>query len=327
MLYLEDYADAQKFHNDLVRCWLLIKIQGKEGPTYRSGHNCKKVSCQICSIDSKISNKIPQNLKDFLLKKNNLETLINGKPNDLRMLHNRFSKLVFTVGEKQKIKEFFEDTAYKNWFQKMYGFHFLRKLNSYTCVYCNRGLTRAIGDVNGNKVMIADIDHWFPKDKYPILTISFYNLIPSCLSCNRSIKNNAPKIIWDRALRNYIHPYLKDDKDFFKFSYINKSQTDFNVKIDVSPNSKTDKTLKFFKVQEVYNSHSDLELKDLIDLKHKYSENYIDMLVNRTFKGILKPNEIYRLIFGIEVEEKLYHKRPLSKFKHDIIEELFRRND
>ena len=38
--------------------------------------------------------------------------------------------------------------------------------------------------------MRPQFDHWFPKKKYPLLAISFYNLIPCCTYCNSSVKGD-----------------------------------------------------------------------------------------------------------------------------------------
>ena len=73
----------------------------------------------------------------------------------------------------------------------------------------------------------------------------------------------------------------------------------------------------------VYSKHSQKELKDLIDLRKKYSDNYLEILLEKTFGNLhMSDQEKYRLIFGIEIDEKDYHKRPMSKFKKDIITEL-----
>ena len=39
----------------------------------------------------------------------------------------------------------------------------------------------------------------------------------------------------------------------------------------------------------------------------------------------MSKEEAYRIIFGVEINEENYHKRPFSKFKKDIIEELLQR--
>ncbi|WP_264550271.1 hypothetical protein [Flavobacterium sp. N2820] len=324
MIFIENYSAAKKFHNELMKCWFLTKLNGRYNKnTNDSGHNCNKPDCPVCSIITKRDTKIPIVFKDFLNYKNNLEILIEGKPNDLRLLNLKYKKLNLTDLESNIIKDFFVKSTYENWFQPKHGLKFLELLNYNTCVYCNRNYTKTIKDVNGNKVLISEFDHWFVKTKFPLLAISFYNLIPSCHSCNSSIKGE-PKINWDRALRNYIHPYLIEKNEYFSFSYINKSMTENNVKINVKKNSKMDKTLKLFKTFEIYNSHSSLELKDLIDLRFKYPKNYIKTLFKDTFNSRLTEKEIYILIFGVEVEEKDYHKRPLSKFKHEIIKELLK---
>jgi hypothetical protein len=38
--------------------------------------------------------------------------------------------------------------------------------------------------LNKSKELMPEIDHFYPKDKYPFLAVSFFNLIPSCLTCN-----------------------------------------------------------------------------------------------------------------------------------------------
>ncbi|MBW4361089.1 hypothetical protein [Flavobacterium taihuense] len=326
MLFIENYSAAKQFHNELLKCWFLTKMNGRHNKNNNKlGHNCNSLSCPVCSKNTHRDSRIPQIFKDFLNHKKNLEILIEGKPNELRLLNLRYEKLNLTSGEKDIIADFLVNSTYKNWFQPEHGHKFLQLLNYNTCVYCNRNYTKTIIDVNGKKILICEFDHWFVKTKFPLLAVSFYNLIPSCHPCNSSIKGE-PKINWDRALKNYIHPYLNEKNQYFNFSYVSKSLTENNVRINVVKNSKMDNTLKLFKTFEIYNSHSSMELQGLIDLRHKYPENYIKTLFKDAFNGGLTEKEIYILIFGVEVEEKDYHKRPLAKFKHEIIKELIKEN-
>lgn len=197
--------------------------------------------------------------------------------------------------------------------------------NRNTCTYCNRLYTHTIVDRNLNKtnkkeglISRAQFDHWFAKSEYPVLALSFYNLIPSCNICNSSIKG-ADKF----SLNSHCHPFIRERNETFKFSYNLKDATSNNVKLVVNANTKISKTLEAFKIQEVYNSHSHLELKDLLDLAHKYPKNYIKVLLNNTFSSLnMSEEEVYRLIFGVELKESNFHKRPFSKFKKDIIDEL-----
>jgi hypothetical protein len=66
-----------------------------------------------------------------------------------------------------------------------------------------------------------------------------------------------------------------------------------------------DSSLNDFKIKEIYNTHSEKELKDLLDLRYKYSKNYLDILLNKTFSGLsMSKEEAYRMIFGIEIKEE-----------------------
>jgi hypothetical protein len=197
-------------------------------------------------------------------------------------------------------------------------------LDQHTCLYCNRNYVRTIGHKQ-NKIFRAEYDHFFSQSKYPLLALSFYNLLPTCSNCNKR-KNDQ-----NFDLDSHLHPYNMNEEDkSFSFSYNKKDFVDNNVKLNISTsNSKSkNKILNTFNdlyLQEIYNKNSDKELKDLLNLRYKYSENYIDVLLNKTFKDLpISKEEIYRMVFGIEINEEDYHKRPFSKFKKDIIEELLK---
>lgn len=55
-----------------------------------------------------------------------------------------------------------------------------------TCVYCNMQYALTIDHSKG----LYELDHRFPKSKYPYLCTTFYNLQPCCPTCNHG-KNTA----------------------------------------------------------------------------------------------------------------------------------------
>lgn len=55
------------------------------------------------------------------------------------------------------------------------------KLGIKACVYCNASYTVATDDDRAT----FQIDHSYPKSKYPFLCTSFFNLQPSCMHCNQ----------------------------------------------------------------------------------------------------------------------------------------------
>ena len=81
-----------------------------------------------------------------------------------------------------------------------------------TCTYCNRQYTFTIGRKHTNNKMVSKIkpqfDHWFAHKQYPLLSLSYYNLIPSCSVCNSSVKGGA-----HYSLKTHIHPYMTNTSD------------------------------------------------------------------------------------------------------------------
>jgi hypothetical protein len=209
---------------------------------------------------------------------------------------------------------------------KITSYNLAKALDRNTCTYCNRLYTITIEEKNkktnrfndDGRITRPQFDHWFSKNKYPILALSFFNLIPSCSVCNSSLKGDT-----EFKLRIHNHPYINKKQNDFTFSFRLRTVHESNVIINVAQGSKTERTLNEFKILEIYNGHSNLELRDLLDLKFKYSEDYLSTLFNETFKGALvNEKEAFRLIFGVECEEENFHKRPFNKFKKDIISEL-----
>lgn len=274
-------------------------------------------------FDNIISNKIGKNkFTDTTIKfiKRYKNILISGKPNLLLEVHKKYLTNI-DRNQRDVIKSFFKDNLYPNQFQTKYSKEFLDLIGIDTCFYCNRNYT-----INHTKKHArAELDHWFPKTQFPLLALSFYNLIPSCHSCNH-IKGN-PTIDWDNALNEYVHPYINEEFEGFNFDFFYKKKLD-KLKVETrcfKKSIKTNKTLEFNKIKDIYDAHSEKELRDLVNLRYKYSNNYIKILTEDTFKNLkISKEEIYRMVFGIEIEENNYHKRPFSKFKKDIIEELLR---
>ena len=190
-----------------------------------------------------------------------------------------------------------------------------KNLNFQTCIYCNRIYTKTVK--NPSKITRPEFDHWFPKSSYPILALSFYNLIPSCHICNSGVKGSTKM---DPA--NFIHPYMDESIDY-KFSFWIEKYDEFDFKIDRVKGSKEDNTIEAFQIEKIYETHRD-EIYDLVKLKKLYSVDYLIKLKNLLSEvdSNISMQEIYRLAFGTHYRTEDFHKRPLSKMKKDILTEL-----
>ena len=206
------------------------------------------------------------------------------------------------------------------------------KSNSYTittnkgrnsCTYCNRQYTQTIIVDNGindiKRIARPQLDHWFSKELYPLMGMSYYNLIPSCSICNSSLKGT---VVFN--LSTHIHPY---DCPEIHFKFISKLSPDgytYEIGIDDSACSKKERhMLEIFKIEDIYKFHSKLELKDIIDFDISVTETYLSTLYNQTLLRFSHKTkeEVYRMLFGAEHNDKDYLDRPLSKLKNDILRE------
>lgn len=199
-------------------------------------------------------------------------------------------------------------------------YNLAQNLNIKTCTYCNRIYTNTMKKANDRRLMRPQFDHWFPKSKFPLLALSFYNLIPSCAVCNSSAKSDT---IF--SLNTHLHPYIdKDITSRFSFSYDHfKGQNKFKVKAKFNNygDRKAYKTITDLNLKSMYNAHIS-ELKDLIQTKKAYSESYLKNMKRAYPKAKLTDQEIYRLAFGTELNENDFSDRPFSKFNKDILLEL-----
>ena len=196
--------------------------------------------------------------------------------------------------------------------------------NHNTCVYCNRQYTFNIerngGKNDKDRIARPALDHWFPKSLFPLMSLSYFNLIPSCTICNSAAKMDK---VW--LLSTHIHPYLTASSTTqFKFCY--KVGLGSSWDIDFSNLTGAEKnTVEALCLQEAYQAHSSLEVKDLIELATKNSGTYLKQLygtILRLYTGGVDRTKAYRLLLGTEMEAMDYKNRPMSKLKRDIIEQI-----
>ena len=228
---------------------------------------------------------------------------------------NYFSE-VYNKTRKNKIEYLIE--------KKYHAYKFIEELNIRTCPYCNRNYISSVSkDKKDDKKTRPEIDHFYPKAIYPFLACSFYNLIPSCKTCNHMKSDN------DSFRNGLMNPYEMEE-DTFKFSYDLNSVDILNIEflerydhkheknINIIFDKKNGTNEKYFELEKLYNQeHRDIVLELLIK-KSYYPESYIKELASFGFSQ----DEIYRYLFSNYNQEQDLHKRPLSKLIKDITQEL-----
>lgn len=275
------------------------------------------------NVINRIKRKISTNrIKDELLK--DLPKIISGKPIVLQRFHTKYSSSPYRIS-KDNLRSIFDYKAFRD----KLGMNLIRKLDITCCPYCNKNYTSYLTFHKTGVTSISDIfpefDHFYPRSKYPLLGISFYNLIPSCNFCNSHIKSSA-----DSLKLNLFHPYthFKNQGVKFKFYPTNFKSLiglDRNYKFDFSYTESTlvnrslKKSVSFFGIKEIYEScHSDL-IKDIIDKRITYSSKYLSK-IEKSYT--LSFEQSYKILFETNYEDDLLHKRPFSKLKKDIYNDL-----
>ncbi len=199
-----------------------------------------------------------------------------------------------------------------------------KEICSNTCVYCNRqyAFTVEDGDGGNNDKRIArpEFDHWFNKSDFPLMSLSLCNLIPSCSICNSTVKGNV-----QFNLSTHIHPYVHEPSHpdiTFKASLTTTIPLHWILAIDTPPNSKEEKTVVDMKLREIYSMHNNLEFKDIMNFRYAYSSGYLKDLFEKVLKDSkrkLNQSEVYRMLFGVEMNHHHFLDRPFSKMKHDLL--------
>lgn len=295
---------------------------------------------------SKKSKKILDNsiLKDILI----------GHPNELYKLSDKIVSMFF--GSSEQFEEYI--TAKKKLNKKHKEKYILKKFKDYTelidifdygkfmnknrayklaeilnisvCPYCNRQYIFTVEDKN-RKITRPQFDHYLPKSIYPFLAISLYNLIPSCGICNLLKKDKSIKKI--EGVSNCkditMNPYMniEEKKNLFRFSYF-PNEYGYPKKIKINCENKkyqqkTELFVKTFEIKNIYNAHVNIEIKDLYDFATKYPKSYLQNLLEQIKLNFrISQEEAYRFLFGTEFSSINDNKRPLSKLKRDILEEL-----
>ena len=212
------------------------------------------------------------------------------------------------------------------------------------CPYCNRNFINVTEEAN-----TSQLDHFFPKNEYPLLALCFYNLIPSCYGCNN--KKSTSKFYispYDESITDFSglrYIRITDIDELLKFSlniksadFINNSESiDIIIKDDISEEelkqleskdklSVRQKLLKdkyVIDTRNLYKLHADI-VQELLWKHEIYNKDYKAGLYNEISKiGIsFSKNEIDRMITGYYTDKENYGKRPLSKMVTDISREM-----
>ncbi len=205
---------------------------------------------------------------------------------------------------------------------------------------------KGIGDITINEITLENInklkkfkdhftlDHLIPKGKYPSLSISLFNLIPSCYSCNSKFKTT--KVFDNLDTLHKISPSSEtfnldeslefkinfDIENYFKRGNKNLDLTDIKITNLVSERD-VDKFIDMFNLKGRYDFHKNISF-DLIEKRKMYSNSQLDEIEKIFSDNNIKIDKetLKKQIFGSVIFEKENTNEPFEKYKKDIARQL-----
>lgn len=233
----------------------------------------------------------------------------------------------------EKIKKLFN---YSDKYQsKVLTPFFTENFNFRTCFYCNKDFITNFKKEKHELVSTFQLDHFYDKGTYPYLALSFYNLIPSCPTCNSSkVKGSKNTFEHDSNVGKFknetciapndekfdFHQKVKF-KLFLEPSCKNlhiKSKEDTDITLKEQFTDIYDKYIEIFKLNERYKAHKDIVF-DMIQKAELYPQSRLKELENLT--GI-PFQQIKKDIFNLIDENEDLSKQPFSKLIVDMSKEL-----
>lgn len=202
------------------------------------------------------------------------------------------------------------------------AYELCKKLNIRVCPYCNRNEIVTVISSSGKYICRPELDHYMPQSLFPIFSVSFFNLIPCCKSCNSSIKGGEYLDI-----TKYYHPYLDGiEKAMFSYRPLsveafegNPTAVEVIIKSDIG--NKYEDTINKFKLKEVYKEYNKV-VADMLCKRQKYSLGTIEEMKKSI--GIISETKenIINLLFDVCKTADIIDT-PLGKMKRDLVDEFY----
>ena len=227
-------------------------------------------------------------------------------------------------------KKIFYDIIYKCFsnFKDIYTVKFSKEnINNWiigktqvkVCPYCNLAYT-----YNRGMNTTAQLDHFFSKAEYPMFSLCFYNLIPSCSACNhiKSDKQN-----------EMISPYKENAFNNLKISweyrggsggikYNNKkslTNLEKDIKIILRHSCIEERNnIESMNIEDAYDQHKDYASEIIKKVRIFSNKDSQKLIIAMGKKVGIKTSEVERFYLGNYIDEKQLGKRILSKLTSDF---------
>lgn len=287
-------------------------------------HKAKDNLINLLPLYTNIENDL---LIEFI---DNFKEIIKARPNEMPSLIANYTAgrylNILHDGTRQTsfgkvVENAFNYDAYR---QSAKASWFCEKLNIKSCLYCNAQFALTVGKAGVKKKLLFQLDHFYNKNRYPFLSLTMGNLIPSCSTCNISKSKTSFDLI------THIHPYFEDCNSKFRFKideenvleYLLNNRDDKLLKPEIEIfDTRFTEHVRIFNIGNIYDKHTDV-IEELILKSLYYNESKKEELIKQ-FDELSFDNSILdRFILGNYSLDSEINKRPLAKLSKDIGKQL-----
>lgn len=218
------------------------------------------------------------------------------------------------------------------------------------CPYCNRiyipfisveskdrtGKVKHKKPTDKEDSIKGQLDHFFPKEKYPYLAISLYNLIPSCTYCNGTSSKGAKDPLDEKIVSPFFlksHTGLRFFIERFNEGIVDldKCPESIELGIDVKECPDMANNERIFHLKDVYSAHRDIAADIIAKFREWSPKPYIDsveaLLYSQKYQTERTAVERrLRMYWGVPLTEDRLGERPISKFTLDLINDLIKKS-
>ena len=261
--------------------------------------------------------KIKSSLSDSKYKKitDRLELIIRADIPTIKKYLNLSNH--YSNEEKKEIAKAFNYSGHRK--KENFMEHF-KKLNLKSCPFCNNNYIYFYKQGDGKANTLATLEHYYPKAKYPHLSLSFYNLIPSCSTCNSKFGGT------DKHIGKIAHPYYDDFDDNAEFSIsVDSLGIKNGIELEVNLKAYNDKcktSIARFQLNKIYKQHNDIA-KEIWNKAQVYNDDRINELYESFYKSLgYSKKDVKNFVFCSYLGKNDINKRNHTKLTQDILKQF-----
>ena len=268
--------------------------------------------------------------KELEWYKLNFDKVVLAEENDMKRIRTNFVKRAGRTTDNAKdtymemmVKLYSAFTQSDSGKGMKISHYFFTEMKIKTCPYCNRQYTFTLSEDNVKAA--PEYDHFYDKSDYPVLAVSFYNLVPSCHTCNH-IKG-ANKTV-------KVNPYFKGFESKFRMfdktdtwrrlnpiEMMNKDGLLRLAREDGTISNDEESNIKALGLESLYRMHKDY-VDEIIEKAAAYNKSARQQLAESFQKRGYTPDQVYDFVWGKYLDETHLENRVLSKLTRDMLEQL-----